>query len=70
MSLFDRDIIEKDIPIFKDNTILGNQLNFRGILPEDMDTSNFIVINELFFCDPSNGNIYIKNCIKVDEEVC
>ena len=62
MSLFDKDLVTKEIPVFReDYTVLGNRLTFMGKLPNGTDISNFIEVDKSFIVDPLNGNMYIKD---------
>lgn len=59
MSIFDKDLVEKEIPLYSEDTILGNKITFMGVLPEGTDVSHYIKIDNSFICDPTNGELYI-----------
>ena len=59
MSIFDKDLVTKEIQIHEDCPDLENRLTFLGILPEGTDLRNYIKLDESLVVDPTNGNMYM-----------
>lgn len=60
MSLFDHDLIQKNIDIFDNIDIFKNCLTYKGKLPPQIDSSGLLDLDNRFWLDPFDGSIYYK----------